>query len=310
MNDMDQSPDLSVLICTRNRPKKLRRAVASVLANSLSNFEVIIVDQSTDEMSAQEMEKFADCRIRYLKTSTVGLAISRNIAIRAARADTVIFTDDDCICDSDWLASIQAEYAREPTAVGVYGRVIPYGRRGHLRGSGIGVADDLVCPAVNESTQRLVLDGPVNPHLALGAGNNMSFRKDVFRRVGMFIESLGAGSPMGAGEDTEFSYRLLWYRYKIVYSPAPLVHHDNWLDHIQFAKMMKFAVRGNAAIFLSYVMRFDRTAFLYLIRTAFYLAQNRLAIGSAITGLQYFAMGLALGPKYRVIKPPKLHAAV
>ena len=44
-----QTPTLSVLICTRNRPDKLKRAVDSVLSNSFTDFELIVVDQSRDE---------------------------------------------------------------------------------------------------------------------------------------------------------------------------------------------------------------------------------------------------------------------
>ncbi|MEA2809889.1 MAG: hypothetical protein QOJ17_4030, partial [Rhodospirillaceae bacterium] len=43
-----RAPTLSVLICTRNRADKLKRAVDSVLANSFTDFELIVVDQSTD----------------------------------------------------------------------------------------------------------------------------------------------------------------------------------------------------------------------------------------------------------------------
>ncbi len=138
----------------------------------------------------------------------------------------------------------------------------------------------------------------------------MSFRKEVFHRVGMFIESLGSGSVMGTGEDTEFSYRLLWHGCKLVYSPAPLVHHDNWLDRTQFASMMKVAVRGQGAIFLSYALRLDRVALVHLLRLAWRLAGNRLAIGSALAGLTYFAMGLALGPRYLLLKAPRLATPV
>lgn len=301
-------PELSVLICTRNRPEKLRRAVASVLANSASNFELIVVDQSTDQLSAQVMATFEDDRIRYFPTPTVGLAISRNIAIRVARADTLVFTDDDCVCDREWLAAIQAEYAKEPRALGVYGRVLAYGKRDDGGLSSVSVSGDLICPALNNSTKRRVFDGPTIPQRELGGGNNMSFRKEVFRRVGMFNESLGSGSAMGTGEDTEFSYRLLWHNCKLVYSPGPLVHHDNWLDRTQFTRMMKVAVRGEAAVFLSYALRLDGFALVHLLRVAWYLARNRLAIGSAAAGLAYFAMGLALGPKYRLMKPPRLEA--
>lgn len=303
-----EAPELSVLICTRNRPEKLKRAVASVLANSSPRFELIVVDQSTDGLSAQAMAAFDDNRLRYLHTSTTGLSISRNIAVRAARADTVVFTDDDCVCDPGWLAAIQAEFAADSTAIAVYGRVVPYGRQGESSTS-INVADDLVCPAVCESTMRTVFDTPAIPHLTVGGGNNMSFRKEAFRRVGLFVETLGAGSPIGAGEDTEFSYRLMRNGCRVVYSPVPLVHHDNWLDRAQFARMMKVAVRVDAAIFSSYALRLDRTAFVHVLRTGWRLAQDRLAIGSTLVGLMYFVMGLALAPKYSLLKPPRLEAA-
>ena len=220
------------------------------------------------------MATFKDDRIRYFPTATVGTSISRNIAIRASRADTVVFTDDDCVCDSEWLAAIRAEYAAEPTALGVYGRVVPFGKAGPIVWDCVNELDGMTCCAINQSTQRLVLESPAIPHLTLGGGNNMSFRKEAFRKAGLFIESLGPGSAIGTGEDTEFSYRLLWRRCKLVYSPAPLVWHDNWLDSRQFSTMMKVAVRVQAAVFLSYALRFDRLAARHLLRTAWQLTSQ------------------------------------
>ena len=297
-------PALSVLICTRNRAQKARRTVASVLANSFRDIEVIVVDQSSDQSTRNALAAVDDARLRYIPTNTVGVAISRNIAIREARADTVVFTDDDCICDREWLASIQAEYAAEPAALGVFGRVVPYGKKGEGGWDCLNELDGLFCPAINQSTRRIVLDRPAIPHLAVGGGNNMSFRKEAFCKVGLFIESLGPGSAIGTGEDTEFTYRLLWHRCKLVYSPVPLVEHDNWLDRPQFTRMMKVAMRVQAAVFLSFALRFDRLAATHLLRTAWYLARNRMGVGSAPIGLAYFAMGLASGPKFRLTRPP------
>jgi len=280
--------------------------VASVLANSFRDIEVIVVDQSSDHSTQNALATVRDARLRYIPTNTVGLAISRNIAVRGARADTVVFTDDDCVCDREWLASIQAEYAAEPAAIGVFGRVVPYGKKGEGGWDCLNESDGLFCPAINESTRRIVLDRPAIPHLTVGGGNNMSFRKEAFRKVGLFIESLGAGSAMGTGEDTEFTYRLLWHRCKLVYSPVPLVEHDNWLDRAQFIRMMVIAMRAQAAVFLSYALRFDRLAITHLLRTVWYLARNRLGIGSAGLGLAYFASGLASGLKIRLIRPPRL----
>lgn len=289
-------PSLSVAIPTRNRADKVRRAVESILANSIADFELIVVDQSTDDKTKEALTTIDDKRLRYIPTDTVGVSISRNIAVRASRADTIVFTDDDCVCDKEWLASIVAEYERDPTLMGVYGRVVPYG----LPRSG------MICPCINESTQRLVLEGPAIPHIALGGGNNMSFKKEVFRRVGLFIESLGPGTWLNHAEDTEFSYRVLWSRCKIVYSPAPLVRHDKWLDQAQFAELMKGAMRGLALVFLKFSLRRDKLAFTQLLRTGYYLSRNRMAIGSIPVGLAYFATGLLLGPVYFFIRPPRL----
>jgi glycosyltransferase involved in cell wall biosynthesis len=287
-------PSLSVLICTRNRPEKLKRAVDSVLANSFRHFELIVVDQSTDRRTQEALAIINDERLRYIPTSTVGVAISRNIAIRSSRADIVAFTDDDCVCGTEWLASIWAEFQADRDVLAVYGRVVPYGTH-----------EGLICPCINESTERLVLEGPAIPAIALGGGNNMSFRKVLFKKVGLFVESLGPGTPLNHAEDTEFSYRVLWNRCKVVYTPVPVVQHDKWMDRAQFADLMKGAMRGIALVFLAYTLRFDRFAFIHILRTGYHLLCNKMAIGSAPVGLWYFAQGLALGPLYRLKQPPQ-----
>jgi glycosyltransferase involved in cell wall biosynthesis len=229
-------PTLSVLICTRNRAEKLKRAVDSVLANSFTNYELIVVDQSTDGRTAAALATIDDARLRYIHTDTVGVAKSRNIAVRESRAEIVVYTDDDCVCNGEWLASIHAEFQSDPSVEAVYGRVVPFGDQ-----------EGMICPCVNESTERLVLEGPAIPALALGGGNNI------------------------------------------------------------FADLMKGAMRGVALVFLAYSLRFDRVAFVYLMKTAYWLWRDRLGIGSAAIGLMYFCEGLALGPIYLLKRPASWH---
>ena len=129
------------------RPKAQRAAV-SVLVNSYTDFELIVVDQSTDNATREAIAAIADERVRYIATDTVGVAISRNIAIREAAADIVVFTDDDCVCNRDWLKSIVAEFAADPQALGVYGRVVPYGTAGSATWDCVSEADGMICPAL------------------------------------------------------------------------------------------------------------------------------------------------------------------
>jgi glycosyltransferase involved in cell wall biosynthesis len=304
-----RKPSLSVLVCTRNRAQKAQRAVASVLANSFADFELIVVDQSTDTSTRDAVDAIADDRVRYIRTSTVGTAISRNIAIRAASADIVVFTDDDCVCDRDWLQAIDAEFAADPQASGVYGRVVPYGKTGSQDWDCISEAGEMVCPALIQSRTRVVVDRPAIPHLVLGGGNNMSFRKEVFRQVGLFNETLGPGSRIGTGEDTEFSYRLLFNRCRLVYSPHPVVEHDNWMTRPQFVHHMKVAMRVQAAIFTAYALRLDTLSMTHLLRTAWYLANNRMGTGSAAAGLFHFATGLPWGLKLRLTRVPAVSSS-
>jgi hypothetical protein len=95
----------------------------------------------------------------------------------------------------------------------------------------------------------------------------------------------------------------LFNRCKVVYTPVPLVKHDKWLDSAGFADLMKGAMRGVALVFFAYSLRLDRVAFVYLMKTAYWLSRDRLAIGSVAIGLRYFGEGLALGTVYRLKRP-------
>src|SRR5262245_48069519 len=88
---------ISVLICTRNRGPKIADAVRSVLANDHDDFEVVVIDQSTNDESERAIAQFlADDRFRYERSSTVGLGLAQNIGATLLRGEIIAFTDDDC----------------------------------------------------------------------------------------------------------------------------------------------------------------------------------------------------------------------
>jgi glycosyltransferase involved in cell wall biosynthesis len=301
-------PKLSVLLCTRNRGEKIRNAVDSILANSFSDYELIIVDQSSDGRTAAVMSQYADQRIRYIATDTVGLSRSRNIAIRESSSEIIVFTDDDCICDKGWLASIHTEFEKDPLLMGVYGRVLPYGAG----------REDLTCPCVIESRERRVVNKPVVPYEFLGHGNNMSFRKTVFRELGLYIESLGAGTWMKAGEDTEVIYRALRKGMKFIYSPEPVVYHDNWVTSQRMQQLQYGYTKAGAAIFIKYALRGDRTAAKHIISRGVFLLRHLLGrlkrlnrdknLGFAFKWSGSYVLGLCTGVIYLFVPSPKLNS--
>src|SRR5690348_12738125 len=89
---------VSVVVITRNRPRDLEVCLASLVAQQHQNFELVVVDQSTDTASRELVSRLAeaDPRIRYVRDTGKGAARARNVGTAATTGNIVFFTDDDC----------------------------------------------------------------------------------------------------------------------------------------------------------------------------------------------------------------------
>src|SRR5687768_11128779 len=80
-----ETPLVSVVVCTRNRGESIVSTLETLLANDYANFEVVVVDQSTDDLTEQVMPRFLkDKRLRYFRSTTKGLGRARNIGMGKA----------------------------------------------------------------------------------------------------------------------------------------------------------------------------------------------------------------------------------
>ncbi|OQY09277.1 MAG: hypothetical protein B6I30_10035 [Desulfobacteraceae bacterium 4572_187] len=88
---------VSVVIPTCNRPQYLQTAIQSVLDQTVPVFEIIIVDDSSDDVQNEDViQLFSDERIRYVKHPIrKGANVARNTGIRLSRGKFVAFLDDD-----------------------------------------------------------------------------------------------------------------------------------------------------------------------------------------------------------------------
>jgi glycosyltransferase involved in cell wall biosynthesis len=148
-----EGPFFTVIIPTYRRPRMLEQAVESVLAQSFSDFELIVVDDDRDGSAREVMARFADPRLSYLVNDRGrGGAGTRNAGIFRARGRWVAFLDDDDV----WLPEkLAAQYRKiavgDETLVLVYTRyaVYDFDRREvvsvrHARKEGE-IARDLLC---------------------------------------------------------------------------------------------------------------------------------------------------------------------
>ena len=93
---MADKPVISIVTPSFNRAASLKRAVASVLAQTLRNFELIVVDDASTDRSADVVRQFQDPRIRLHRFDVRrGANPARNQGIVMARANVVTFLDSD-----------------------------------------------------------------------------------------------------------------------------------------------------------------------------------------------------------------------
>ncbi len=114
------SPLISVIIPTRNRANLLPRAVGSVLRQTFTAFEVIIVDDASDDDTKAVVSKIGDNRVRYIRQPrNLGGSASRNTGIREARGDYIAFLDDDDEYLPDKLALLLQALSGSSDKVGI-----------------------------------------------------------------------------------------------------------------------------------------------------------------------------------------------
>ena len=90
-------PIVSVVIATRNRQELIAESIYSVLAQSFTDFEVVVVDDGSEDQTGEIVTAIEDDRVKYFKRPHSGLAASRNFGASMSRGKYTVVHDDDDI---------------------------------------------------------------------------------------------------------------------------------------------------------------------------------------------------------------------
>jgi glycosyltransferase involved in cell wall biosynthesis len=211
-----------VIVPTFNRASSLRRLIASLnalLSSKSINAEILIVDNgSTDDTAGVLAQATGECTkfsLKVLHESRQGKSNALNRGLSSAQGKILLIVDDDVVVHPEWLVSHMESYRITSFDV-VQGRVLPavdlYGRPADpkkLREYNIPV-----CDYGEEMRECRGL-----------TGSNISFKREVFDKVGWFDTRLGPGAA-GFSEDTEYSIRIRKAGFKIGYTPHAVVYHE------------------------------------------------------------------------------------
>ncbi len=216
---------VSTVVCAHSldRYHDLAEAVGSLLEQTHRELEIIVVidgnqglhDRVVADYSAQDAVK------SILLKKNVGTSAARNAGINEARGDVVAFIDDDAVAERKWIENLVVTY-QEYDAAAVGGRILPV----------------WLCEKPDYLPEELYwLVGATHEGFAEEKvaevrntfGPNMSFKREVFERVGVFNENLGfarKGTSYIQAEEPELALRMKQELGKgVMYNPDAIVYH-------------------------------------------------------------------------------------
>ncbi|MBE9010230.1 glycosyltransferase family 2 protein, partial [Pseudanabaenaceae cyanobacterium LEGE 13415] len=219
-------PFLSVVIPTYGREEPLRETLIDVLKQDYPNYEVLVVDQTPvhEPDTQQFLEELAQVgKIQWFKLDWASLPGARNYAVRRSKGEILIFIDDDVQLEPGYLAAHAKNYQR-PEIGAVAGRVFDRMKLADFK-PGLEIQD--LPPEAHDpgiAWYHLNLVHTVKPQQVLSArGCNMSYRREVFEKHGIWFDERFRGSAVR--EESDFCLKLRKTGLVIWYDPdASLVH--------------------------------------------------------------------------------------
>ncbi|MEZ4694945.1 MAG: glycosyltransferase [Rhodothermales bacterium] len=241
--------DITVVVCTRDRPEHLSRCLASLDRLRTSPKEIVVVDNASRTDDTREVVA-GHANARYIREDRPGLDVARNTGFVTASSELVAFTDDDVAIEPTWLDGIARGFS-DPSIDGVTGLVLA----GELETEAQelferywsfnrGYIPVLFGTDYFEATRHFG-----TPAWEIGAGANMAFRRSVFDRIGGFDERLDVGAA-GCSGDSEYWHRMLTAGMTIRYEPTAVVRHYHRRDENGLRKQLHDYMRGHTAALL------------------------------------------------------------
>jgi glycosyltransferase involved in cell wall biosynthesis len=242
-------PQVSAIICTRNRGDKISAAVSSVLSCDFPSFDLTIIDQSTDDLTRDAVAAIGDPRVHYVHSTEPGLSRAYNNGVRQSQGEILVFTDDDCLVEPDWITNIVKAFEAEPDGDLLYGRVVA---------AGLGADDVALTPALDLQAPERLAKG--EGYKVWGMGADFAARRRLFDRAGFFDEMLGGGGPLWSSQDYDLAYRTFKSGGVILLRPEVYVRHDGRREDEDWPKLLLAYGSGDGAFYMKHVRCLDPRA--------------------------------------------------
>jgi Glycosyl transferase family 2 len=117
-------PRVSVIMPTRNRAAFLPAAIASVQAQTYPTWELVVVDDASDDSTPALLSTVDDPRVRSVRVAHGGCCAARNAGLDAASGEIIAYLDDDNLMHPAWLKSVVWAFEQRPDIDVLYGAFV------------------------------------------------------------------------------------------------------------------------------------------------------------------------------------------
>jgi glycosyltransferase involved in cell wall biosynthesis len=228
---------VSVIIPAYNRAGLVGETIKSLLAQTLADFEAIVVDDGSTDDTREIMAGFKDPRIRYIYQENAGVSAARNTGIQASGGTYVSFLDSDDVLMVNALELSVTVLEKSPQVAFSYGKAYLmddkqhiFGMR-HQREKGSCIRDG------KEEIKKAILNGNHIPTSTIVA------RRKCLDEVGFFDTSFRGGS-----EDFDLWVRLA-KTHAVAYIAEPLIVYRVHADSISRTQKLTEIEKNNGIVF-------------------------------------------------------------
>lgn len=247
------SPSVTTLVCTRNRGRLVSDTVSSILASTHPDFELVVVDQSSNDETADALRPFLnDPRLKYVRSPTVGKGVALGVGLSESTGPIVALTDDDCVVPPDWLHKLDSIFARYPKVAVAFCVVEAAGHDPKL-----GFVPDYV-----RSTERMSTSAQDARHV-LGLGAGMAIRRGVIERLGGVDPMLGPGSVFPSCDDRDLAIRALLAGHHVYDTASTSVKHFGFRTWQEGRELTRRNFLAIGAVYSKF-FKFGRVQLMYI----------------------------------------------
>lgn len=208
---------ISIIIPLYNVEKYLPKCLDSILAQTFSDFEVLLVNDGSPDNSGRIGEEYAarDARIRLFHKENGGVSSARNYGMKKAQGNYIAFCDSDDWVDPDWLETLYRQMCECPVELSVCGLMKEDGD-----GKVLFTVEDIRMYRKNKEEALLTLFNGDGYYRYQGWVVNKLYKREILIENHIYFNE-----KIYYSEDRLFNFFYLLHCHSVVYSTVPKYHY-------------------------------------------------------------------------------------